>query len=89
MWCVGDLFTDGNPIPFDVWLNRGAKEIDRMTWGGLVKSISKIWNIQEICHDQSSDALPFTRSLNMESTFVCIEKDTQIQVKELLCSKEA
>ena len=41
MWCVGDLFTGGNLIPFDVWLNRGAREVDRMTWGGLVKSISK------------------------------------------------
>ena len=52
MWCVGDLFTDGNLIPFDVLLNRGARKIDRMTWGGLVKSISKKWNIQEIFHDQ-------------------------------------
>ena len=51
MLCVGDLFTDGNVIPFDVWLNRGAREIDRMTWGGLVISISKKWNIQEIYHD--------------------------------------
>ena len=38
-----------------------------MTWGGLVKSISKKWNIQEICHDQSSDALAFIRGLNVES----------------------
>ena len=26
MWCVGDLFTDGNIIPFDVWLNQGARK---------------------------------------------------------------
>ena len=43
---------------------------NRITWGGLVKSISKKWNIQEICHDQSSDALAFTCGLNMETTFV-------------------
>ena len=57
MWCVGDLFTDGNLIPFNVWSNRGAREIDRMTWDGLVKSISKKWNLQEFFHDQSSDAM--------------------------------
>ena len=88
MWCVGDLFTDGNLIPFDVWLNRGAREVDGMTWGGLVKSISKKWNIQDIFHDQSSNALAFTRGLNMESTFVCIEKITQKQVKELLAQNK-
>ena len=41
MWCVDDLFPERNVITFDIWLNRGAREIDRITWGGLVKSISK------------------------------------------------
>ena len=59
-----------------------------MTWGGLVKSISKKWNIQEIFPDQSSNALAFTRGLNMESTFVCIEKITQKQVEERLAQKK-
>ena len=59
-----------------------------MTWGGLVKSISKKWNIPEICHDQSSDALAFTCDLNMESIFVCVENITQKQVKELLAQKK-
>ena len=87
MLCVSDLFVEGNLIPFDAWLNRGAREIDRITWGGLVKSISKKRNIQEICHDQSSNVLAFTSGLNMESTFVCIENITQKQVKGLLAQR--
>ena len=30
----------------------------------------------------------FTRGLNMESTFVCVEEITQKQVKELLAQKK-
>ena len=38
---MDDLFPERNVITFDIWLNRDAREIDRITWGGLVKSISK------------------------------------------------
>ena len=58
-------------------MHRGTNEFDRMIWCGIVKCISKKWNIQEICHDQPSHAHGFTHGLNKESGFVSIENISQ------------
>ena len=84
MWYVGDLFEGGNVIPFDTWRQRGAREVDRMIWCGIVKCITKKWNIQQICNDQSIQPLEFLRGLHINSSFVNIEKVTQKQVKLVL-----
>ena len=59
-----------------------------MIWCGIVKWISKKWNIQAICHDQSSRAQGFTRGLNQESGFVSIENISQKHIKVCLVEKK-
>ena len=36
MWYVGDLFDEGNLLPFDTCMRRGANEADRLAWYGIV-----------------------------------------------------
>ena len=88
LWYVVDLFEEENLIPFDTWMHRGANEFDRMIWCGIVKCISKKWNVQAICHDQSSSAHGFTRGLNKESGFVSIENISQKHIKVCLAEKK-
>ena len=39
MWVTGDLFNNGAIIPFNTWLSRGAREIDRMVWLGIIEIV--------------------------------------------------
>ena len=87
LWYVNDLFEEQNLIPFNTWVHRGANELDRMTWSGIVQCISKKWNIQPMCQDQSSLAKGFTRALNKESVFVGIENISQKHIKVCLAEK--
>ena len=88
IWYIGDLFEGGNVILFEVWRRRGAREADRMIWCGIVKCITKKWNIQQICNDQSIQPLAFSCGLHINSSFINIEKVTQKQVKLVLSEKK-
>ena len=82
------MFEGGNVIPFETWRQRGAREADRMIWCGIVKCITKEWNIQQICNDQSIQPLEFSCGLHINSSFVNTEKVTQKQVKLVLSEKK-
>ena len=88
IWYVGDLFEGENVIPFETWRRRGPQEADRMIWCGIVKCVTKKWNIQQICYDQSIQPLEFSCGLHINSSFVNIEKVTQKQVKLVLSEKK-
>ena len=59
-----------------------------MIWCGIVKCITKEWNIQQICNDQSFQPLEFSCGLHINSSFVNIENVTQKQVKLVLSEKK-
>ena len=39
MWTISDLFIGESIIPFNTWLQRGAREMDRLLWGGIVNIV--------------------------------------------------
>ena len=43
MWVVSDLFDNTGVIPFSIWMKRGALELDRIMWYGILKCIKHEW----------------------------------------------
>ena len=43
IWHVNDLYNNGELIPFNTWMARGASISDYMLWRGLVESIPCTW----------------------------------------------
>ena len=39
IWYPHDLFTEGKPIPFDVWVSRGLNRKHFMLWRGLINAV--------------------------------------------------
>ena len=80
MWIVDDLFDNGK--------HRGASEIDRMIWYGVVRCVREKWNFDSSYKEQQDMSFQLSTGVNLESGFISIEKLTQKHTKILLAEKQ-
>ena len=77
MWTISDLYdSNKNILPFNIWQSRGASNLDRFTWLGIVqivKNKNNFWHSNII----SSGIL-------FKGKFISIHKVTVSQIKTLL-----
>ena len=66
MWFVDDLFENGKLILFETWKHRGASEIDRMIWCGVVRCVREKWNFDSICREQHDIPFQLSTGVNLE-----------------------
>ena len=45
---VQNLFENGILLPLETLLQRGAREMDRMTWFGMIRCVDKTYNFQDL-----------------------------------------
>ena len=76
MWYVGDLFDEGNLLPFDTWVRRGANEADQLAWYGIVNCIYKKWNIHNVCDNSATEPIILSCGLNVKTAFVNVKNMT-------------
>ena len=88
MWFVGDLFQEGNVIPFDVWLKRGVNESLRMKWYSIVRCVQNRWPVLRNNVELGSQNLSLTCGVLLEGTFVDIKDITQKIIKDILSSRK-
>ena len=88
MWFVDDLFENGKLILFETWKHRGASEIDRMIWCGVVPCVREKWNFDSVCREQHDIPFQLSTGVNLESGFINIEKVTQKHIKILLAEEK-
>ena len=83
MWTVADLYEcDGQTvIPFSTWQKRGAVELDRLTWLGIVNVVKPIRNT--FCKSCIISA-----GIVVNDKFISIQKVTQRDIKNSLSKKK-
>jgi exonuclease III len=81
MWYATDLYMNGNLIPFQTWLARGAQYMDYLTWRGIVASIPDEWkrlivqnHVQILYQDKKCGIL-------YDNTFIPVNKIAQKDIK--------
>lgn len=76
MWTINDLFQDNVIIPFSEWMKRGARELDRILWWGIIKII------KGAKFDTQSNML--LCGIEVNSKFINIEDVTEKHIKQKL-----
>ena len=79
LWVVHDLFGNGILLPFETLLQRGTREMDRMTRFGMVRCVDKTYNFQDL--ELNAKPLAINTGIILNSTFVSIDKVTQKHVR--------
>lgn len=84
IWVFRDLFDNGNLIPFNTWLKRGAYAKDFLTWMGIVKCLPQY--IKTMAKDAIlCDKTNFkTRILTVNKTYKSIEDCQQRDIKDII-----
>ncbi len=88
MWVVGDLFENEDIIPFDTWLHRGASELDRMIWYGIISCISKVWKIEDITNSVSIPPFTIPCGMYVNESFITIDEVKQRHIKVILANQK-
>ena len=75
-------------LPFETLLQHGAREMDRMTWFGMVRCVDKTCNFQDF--ELNAKPLTINTGIVLNSKFVSIDKVTQKHIRasisEVKCS---
>ena len=82
LWVVHDLFENGILLLFETLLQRGAREMDRMTWFGMVRCVDKTYNFQDL--ELNAKPLTINTGIILNSKFVGIDKLTQKHIRTFL-----
>ena len=79
LWVVQDLFENGILLSFETLLQRGAREMDRMTWFGMIRCVDKTYNFQDL--ELNAKPLTINTGMILNSKFVSIDKLTQKHIR--------
>ena len=80
LWVVTDLYENGNLIPFDTWLRRGAHPADYLMWFGVVESIPKEWKLM-LKSDQDITNVIQTGTVMVNGRIMPLSKLSQKDIK--------
>ena len=81
MWTIDDLFSNNVIVPFETWKARGARELDRLLWLGIIKQVQNVRTNVTI-GNESPDPIPC--GIVLKSNFISVENITQKHIKEIL-----
>jgi len=85
LWVVGDIFDENGVIPFETWLQRGAVELDRLAWYGIVNCVKKNGNYR--VKEVNSQPLTILCGITLRSNFIEVGNIIPKQVKMLIKEK--
>ena len=83
MWTVADLYEcdEQTVIPFSTWQKRGAVELDRLTWLGIVNAVKPFRN--KFC-----TSCIISAGIVVNDKFISIQNVTQRDIKNSLSKKK-
>ena len=79
LWVVHDIFENGILLPFEILLQRGAREMDRITWFGMVRCVDKTYKFQDL--ELNAKPLTINTGIILNSKSVSIDKLTQKHIR--------
>jgi hypothetical protein len=77
IWSILDLYDNNVIIPFEIWLQRGATELDRLLWTGFV-------HILKQCNYGNKLNPNISCGVTTRDTVICVESLKQKHIKEKL-----
>ena len=83
MWTVEDLYENNTLIPYKTWQNRGASNIDKLVWSGIVNCINSNKDRFKAPSSQSIVA-----GIMLDSRFIPIQNVQQNHIKQCLAKRK-